>query len=90
MKTSFDFISLVHCIWSSWSKCSTSCGPGIKSRTVLNDAEFGGKPREGLSKTTYTLKDCPPGNFLAAAAALGTAFGINHLYLRPNDKILKY
>ena len=52
------FIFLVNCTWSDWSDCSTTCGPGLKTRTIAEGAKFGGKPCDGLNKTSCNLKDC--------------------------------
>ena len=53
------FYDLFNCTWSDWSDCSTTCGPGLKSRAILREAMFGDKPCNGLSQTSCNLQDCP-------------------------------
>jgi len=53
---------IVDCTWSDWSDCSATCGPGVKSRTIAEEAMFGGKPCDGLNQTPCTLQDCPSVN----------------------------
>eukprot|EP00929_Paragymnodinium_shiwhaense_P090933 TRINITY_DN51007_c0_g1_i1.p1 TRINITY_DN51007_c0_g1~~TRINITY_DN51007_c0_g1_i1.p1 ORF type:complete len:1844 (+),score=265.33 TRINITY_DN51007_c0_g1_i1:145-5676(+) len=48
--------------WSSWTVCSTTCGPGWRNRHRHHSkAEHGGKPCLGLSdmNSTCFLADCP-------------------------------
>ncbi|XP_023806195.1 SCO-spondin [Oryzias latipes] len=53
--------------WSSWSECSALCGGGvmIRNKTVLQEAEAGGKPCDGpleqhvICNTNRCLPDCP-------------------------------
>ena len=55
----------LHCqvsIWATWSLCSTTCGPGTKSRTrhIVAENQFGGDACPQLSQVgTCTDQDCP-------------------------------
>ena len=57
----------VHCqwaTWSQWSKCSRSCGRGVKSRSrrIVRHARHGGRKCYGSSRTKiscYRRRYCP-------------------------------
>ena len=69
------FVLSVNCTWSDWSDCSATCGPGVKSRTIAEEANFGGKPCDGLNQTACNLQDCPGESFFlfCSSCTLGMA-----------------
>ena len=59
-------LRLVDCIWSPWNitECNATCGSNSfksKTREVLIDSAFGGKPCEGKSNAVEKcdLAPCP-------------------------------
>ena len=51
----------VHCSWSSWDSCSTTCGPGIQFRQIKTKPQNGGQECLGQDWQHCNLKDCPKG-----------------------------
>jgi hypothetical protein len=47
--------------WTSWSKCSASCGGGTQHRTCTNpQPAYGGKQCKGASERECNMDPCPP------------------------------
>ena len=49
----------VDCQWTTWSSCSTSCGPGKEIRGKKWKAFNGGNDCKGSSQQDCNLKPCP-------------------------------
>ena len=54
----------VNCLWnnySAWSVCNKDCGGGTKhrSRTVFQQAQFGGEPCKGGAKEEVACNETP-------------------------------
>ena len=57
-------IILVNCLWndySAWTECNKDCGGGTKhrTRTVYQEAKFGGEPCEGDAKEEVACNENP-------------------------------
>ena len=55
---------LVNCLWndySAWTECNKDCGGGTKhrTRTVYQEAKFGGEPCEGDAKEEVACNENP-------------------------------
>ena len=52
-----------HSSWGEWSKCSKSCGNGLqeRTRTIVTQAQNGGKACDGSNKDTRNCNNrgCP-------------------------------
>ena len=51
--------SPIDCDWGPWSKCSVTCGSGMQTRTIVKQAQFGGKECNGNKKQRCGIKPCP-------------------------------
>ena len=59
-------ILAVNCKWSEWTKCSKTCGYGMKTRYTEVHASNGGQECQGPNRQTcYEMFSCPqpPGKF---------------------------
>ena len=51
-------VPVLDCKWSSWSKCSKTCGTGKKTRTIQIPPKNGGKQCSGSSQDNCNTQSC--------------------------------
>ena len=52
-------VEAVDCVWSQWSSCNVTCGPGIRTRHIELHSKGGGQKCFGESTKNCNLKYCP-------------------------------